>query len=711
MVYASFRNFNYIIIHTENPYEYTQSSFRIHNGDNSVEICSYSISDNNINIQLKDKIDIKKQYRIEYSGLNINISYNDLYNSPEFNEEFFCPDELGCCYSSHKTIFRVWSPIAQSVTLQLYKNGDPYTEEIPEKIPMNEIKGLWSTEINKDIKGYFYTYAVKTYEGAEEAADPYAVAAGINGLRSAVIDLKATDPSEFKNDDYKNISNRTDAVIYEISIRDISKNQNSGIVNKGKYLGLTEENTVNSNNEPTGLNHMKELGITHVQLMPVFDISWNSIDESNPSKYNWGYDPQNFNVPEGSYATDPGDPVCRIYELKKLIQTLHKNGIGVIMDVVYNHIFSEKENNFEKIFPGYYFRKYPDGSFVKGSGCQNDTASERSMYRKFMMDSTMFWASEYHIDGFRFDLMGLHDVDTMNLIKENLDKLNKKIFLYGEGWTLDTLLPDNKKAKMSNAHKTPYIGYFNDIIRDTVKGSVFIKEDRGFISGKAGIENIIKKCAAGCINYSTELNGPFLSADQSVNYVSCHDNNTLWDKIDISCSADGQDFKKKLQEFANAIIFTSQGIPFLHSGEEFCRTKYHCDNSFNLPDNINSIDWDKKTYFHDVFKYYKGLIEIRKNHAAFRMSSAEEIRKHLYFLENTPENTVAFILKDYANNDTWKNILVIYNANRNPSIINVPYNTYYKTAGSNAAGCSVIDTITGDRIKAEPVCMSLFYTD
>lgn len=713
MIYAAFKDFNNVVIHIENPCKYTQNNFRIYNGNNSLEIAAYSISDDEIIIQLKDEIDIKKQCRIEYIGLNIdiNISFNDLYNSSEFNDKFFYPYDLGCSYSPNKTIFRVWSPIAQSVVLQLYKNGDPDLDKIPEKIPMSELNGLWSVEISRDIKGYFYTYLVKTYEGEAEAGDPYAAAVGINGIRSAVIDLKDTDPQNFYHDKYNNVSDLTDAIIYEASIRDISKNHNSGIINGGKYLGFTEENTVNSNNEPTGINHIKELGITHVQLMPVFDFSFTSVDERNPVKYNWGYDPQNFNVPEGSYATDAYNPLCRIKELKALIQCLHRNNIGVIMDVVYNHIFSEKDNNFEKIFPGYYFRKNPDGSFVKGSGCQNDTASERSMYRKFMLDSTRYWAEEYHLDGFRFDLMGLHDVETMNLIKENLNKLNRNIFVYGEGWALNTLLSDERKAKISNAFKTPCVGYFNDIIRDSVKGSVFIGEDRGFISGKPGMESTIKKCAAGCINYRSDLKGPLLSASQSVNYVSCHDNNTLWDKIDISCSTDDQEFKKSLQKFANAIIFTSQGVPFLHSGEEFCRTKYHSDNSFNLPDNINSIDWDRKTYLHDIFEYYNGLVEIRKKHAAFRMSSADDIRKHLLFLENTPTNTVAFMLTEHANNDTWRNILVIYNANRNPVIINVPYNTYYRTANNAIAGCNVIDTVTGDKIKADAISMNLFFTD
>ncbi|WP_242851233.1 type I pullulanase [Clostridium sp. DMHC 10] len=376
----------------------------------------------------------------------------------------------------------MWAPSALNVKLLLYKNGDAALNDNPvHSIYLNEENGLWSTPIEGDLKNYYYTYQVVLYNEVNEVTDPYVKATGINGNRGAIIDISETNPENWDKDvSPSTINNFTDAVIYEISIRDISSNPNSNIKNTGKYLGLAEENTKTKNNLSTGLDYIKELGITHVQIMPIFDFSYKSIDEKMPSEYNWGYDPQNYNVPEGTYSTDPYDSKCRIRELKTLISALHKNNISVNVDVVFNHLWNEKENSFEKTFPGYYLRRNQDGTFSNGTGCGNDTASENLMMKKFIIDSVVYLSQEYHIDGFRFDLMGIHDIDAMNQIREAVDRLGRPIMLYGEGWNLNTNLLYEKKAIIQNSFKTPRIGYFNEIIRDSIRGSLFDANSKRF---------------------------------------------------------------------------------------------------------------------------------------------------------------------------------------------------------------------------------------
>ena len=476
-----------------------------------------------------------------------------------------------------------------------------------------------------------------------------------------------------------------------LSIRDITINPNSNVQNKGHYLGLTEESIP--------LSHIKELKITHLQIMPIFDFSYLSVDENNILEYNWGYDPQNYNIPEGIYSTNPYNPYCRINELKRLIQSLHKNGLRINMDVVYNHMYSPTENSFQKIFPGYYFRFNKDGSFVNGSGCGNDTASEHLMMRKFILDSVIYWVKEYHIDGFRFDLMGLHDVDTMNLVRETLNNINKGIMLYGEGWYMNTTLKDEEKACQKNSFKMPHIGQFNDTLRDSIKGSVFDKQDGGFAGGKPNMEDTIKNC----------VKGMFSSPDQSINYVSCHDNNTLWDKINLSSSNENLETKKDIQKLCNAIILTCQGVPFINSGVEFCRTKNGIENSFKSPDSINWLDWDRKIEFKDIFEYYKELIAFRKAHPALRMSSETQIRSNIEFLDNTPQNIVAFILKNHANGDSFKNILIIYNSNKCETEINLPEGIWSVVGNKKSIRETCIYQVQNS-IKLEPISMTIATT-
>lgn len=709
MFNAVVMDFNNIKIKfNENIEDINKADLNILNGEKLLNIEEILISENYTLVLLKNEINIKHHCFVTYAGTTVKALYKEIFTSQSFNKRYYTDLPLGSFISKDKSIFRVWSPAASSVSLLLYKNGDAEFKEKPRKFKMLEDKGTWTLSIDENLEGLFYTYEVEVYGNINEAVDPYTKAVSINGLRGAIIDLSKTNPEGFIDEPTKKLENFTDAIIYETSIRDISMHPDSNIKNKGKFLGLAEENTKSSKGLSTGLSHILELGVTHVQLMPIYDFSYISTDEKNPIKYNWGYDPQNYNVPEGSYSTNPYNPVSRILELKILIQTLHKHGLGVNMDVVYNHVFDLKTDNLEKIFPGYYFRFSEDGLPSNGSGCSNDTASERLMMRRFIVDSVYYFAKEYHIDGFRFDLMGLHDVTTMNLVREKLNTLNRPIMLYGEGWVLNTLLPEDIKANQLNANKMPHIGHFNDVIRNAVRGSVFAKEEKGFASGKENVENIIKYCIVGCTDYSGRGNSLFQTPDQSINYVSAHDNNTLWDKINLSNPEADTETLKSIQKLSNAIVLTSQGIPFLHSGVEFCRTKYNVEDSVRSEDYINWMDWDRKFNFLDVFEYYKGLIKLRKEHSAFRMNSIDKIRKHLEFL-NTPKNTVGFILKGYANDDIWKDILVIYNSNKENINISIPEGTWNVVTDKYKSGTDVIGKVCGGILCVEGISMKVLY--
>ncbi|MFL0246475.1 type I pullulanase [Candidatus Clostridium stratigraminis] len=681
----------------------------IRNNEKLIDIVEIKEKKEGIILTLKEALNIKSECTVIINNIEVKAIYSEIFCNANFNNKYSTNEALGYLYSKDKTIFKLWSPAAEKINLLLYKNGDIEIPEIPRSFSMEEKDGLWSLIISEDLKGNFYTFEVRAYGKLKEAVDPYAKALGVNGNRGAIIDLEDTNPLGFEKDKSPSLENFTDAIIYETSIRDISMHPDSFVINKGKFLGLAEEHTRSSSNLTTALSHIIELGVTHVQLMPIYDFSSISTDERNPIRYNWGYDPQNFNAPEGSYSSDPNNPYTRIYELKTLIQTLHKNGLGVIMDVVFNHVFNLKAENLEKIFPNYYFRMNEAGEPSDGSSCGNDTASERLMMRKFIIDSVYYWAKEYHLDGFRFDLMGLHDVTTMNAVREKLNTLNRPIMLYGEGWVLNTLLKDEFKANQENVCKMPHIGHFNDTIRNTVRGSVFIKEEQGFISGKGGLEEKIKECTAGCIDYANIGKSRFNTPDQAINYVSAHDNNTLWDKLKFSNPDADEEALKAMQKLANAIVITSQGIPFIHSGAEFCRTKYGIEDSVRSGDKINSLDWDRKSKYLDVFNYYKGLIKLRKSHSAFRMNNAEQIRKFLEFIPNTPKNTVGFILKNYANNDDWKDIVIIYNGNKSNVTISIPEGSWNLVVDNINAGTDIIRTIKGSDVEVEKTSMFVLY--
>lgn len=707
---ASIINFKTVNCVVDNISDFNSTQFYLKNGNKYININFHYNNNNIITLLLSEEINIKYKSTLYYNdNIFTNCDYFKLFSSEEFNGRFFTLDTLGLDYNESYSDFRLWSPAAVSVSLLLYKDGDASDlSSIRTRIKMTEAAhGIWFARVNKDLKGSFYTYEVDVYNNVNEVVDPYAKAVGINGQRGAIIDLKDTNPDSFSKDVSPKYDNYTDAIIYELNVRDISINSNSFINNKGKFLGLTEENTHTRNMKPTGLAYLKNLGITHVQIMPMFDFSFKSTDEKNPIKYNWGYDPQNYNTPEGSYSTNPYNPCCRIKELKEMIYSFHKNGICVNMDVVYNHVFNVNESNFELIFPGYYFRYNDDGSLSNGTSCGNDTASENLMMKRFIIDSVLYWHEEYHIDGFRFDLMGIHDIDTINTIKH---KLPKNIMVYGEGWDLGTNLPKEKKAIIANSLDMPDIGFFNDITRDLLKGSVFSRYDEGFINGKEGLENGVMLSVTGCIKYSDFISGPFSSPTQSINYITCHDNNTLWDKLNFTNSLESEIEKINRVKFAIGILFTSQGVPMLSSGLEFLVTKNGLDNSFDSPDSLNSVDWDRKDKYEEVVNYTKSFINLRKSHPSFRLSSLNEIKDSIEFLFIPSKNTVAFVIRNKVNEDSFKNIVVIYNANKYFEQIKLPSGNWNLIGNKYGISNDPISTHNG-LFFAEGISVSVLYNN
>lgn len=593
--------------------------------------------------------------------------------------------DLGLSYSTQASIFRIWSPPADNAQLLLYKNGS--TDSAMQVIQMKKsINGTWTANLPGDQKGKFYAFRVHINNKWMKAVpDPYAKAVGVNGRRAMVIDLRQSNPAGWEKDKSPAFNAATDAIIYELHVRDASIAANSGIRIKGKFLGLTEAGTKNQEGLSTGLDHLKELGITHVHLLPSYDFY--SINETklDSPQYNWGYDPLNYNVPEGSYSTNPYDGISRISEFKQLIKTFHENGLRVVMDVVYNHTMLTEDSYFNQLVPGYYYRQAKDGSFSNATACGNETASERAMMRKFMLESVKYWVQEYHVDGFRFDLMGVHDITTMNLISKELHSLKPDILLYGEGWTAGACpLPDSARALKVNAAKLDRIAVFSDDIRDAIKGSVFKNEDKGFVSDKPGMRESIKfgivaACKHPQVNYS-QVNyskapyaaGPF----NTITYAECHDNHVLWDKLAISASEASEAQRKEMHKLALAIVLTSQGISFLHAGTEFLRSKKGYDNSFNAGDSINAIDWSLKTKNHDVFDYVKRLIKLRKDHPAFRMKTADEISANIYFIDKLPEGVVAYIINGTAVRDSWHRVLVIFNGSHKDNTFLLPQTKY-----------------------------------
>lgn len=577
--------------------------------------------------------------------------------------------------------FRVWSPKSESVTLRLYANarGGEALKTIDMK---KDVNGTWVASLTPVPYGSFYTFQIKD-NGKWLAETPgiWAKAVGTNGERAAIVDMAATDPAGWASDRGPQVKAINDAIIYEMHHRDFSVHPNSGIVNKGKFIAMLENGTVTPLGDKTGIDHLKELGITHVHILPSYDF--NSVDETQlPSNsYNWGYDPVNYNAPEGSYSTNPVNPVVRIREMKEMVKALHDAGIGVVMDVVYNHTAQNDDSNFSLTAPGYFYRHKNDGGYSDASGCGNETASERQMMADFIVNSVKHWAKEYHIDGFRFDLMAIHDVETMNRVVRELKVINPNIFVYGEGWTAGSSpYPSELRALKENVAKMEGVAVFSDDIRDAVKGHYSDATDRGFATGKPGLEETVKigivaSTAHPQVDYAKGNNSKFAyasSPQQIINYVSCHDDLTLTDKLRKSMPTATNVERQRAARLAQTIVFTSQGTPFMFAGEEIFRDKKGVHNSYKSPDSINAIDWNLKHLNEHQFNYYKELIALRKAHPAFRMTSADEIARNIKFDKVKGDNLISYSILNNANGDVWKEIKLVFNGGDVPTEVKLP---------------------------------------
>lgn len=612
-----------------------------------------------------------------FSQSNFDAKYKSY---PVYNGE-----DLELTVNESGTHFKLWSPEAQGAEVNIYDSGSEGKPLETLEMKFNKENGTWSASSPKQLYGKFYTFRIK-FDGKwlNETPGVWAKAVGVNGKRAAIIDFATTNPEGWETDKGPVVENFSDVIVYEMHHRDLSMHPSSGIENKGKFLALTESGTTSPEGEKTGIDHLKELGITHVHILPSFD--YNSVDEANlqNNTYNWGYDPLNYNAPEGSYSTNPEEPATRVREMKEMVKALHDAGIGVIMDVVYNHTAQNDDSNFSLTAPGYYYRHREDGSYSDASGCGNETASDLQQMQDYIVNSVKYWADEYHIDGFRFDLMAIHDTETMNRVAKELKEINPSIFVYGEGWTAgDSPLVPERRALKENVSKMENIAVFSDDLRDAVKGHYTNASDRGFATGKPGLEETVKIGIVAAtdhpqVDYSKGNNSKFpyaQSPEMIVNYVSCHDDLCLTDKLKISMNDEPEENQLNAAKLAQTIVFTSQGTPFMFAGEEIFRDKKGVHNSYNQPDSINAIDWANKSKYRDQFDYYKGLVALRKAHPAFRMTSAEDIAKHIVFdeIDSTAEpNLISYSIKDNANGDQWEEIKVVFNGASNPQTVNIP---------------------------------------
>lgn len=630
---------------------------------------------------------------------------------------------LGVEYSKEKSRFTLWAPYASSVRLELFGTDEKEFNSPPKEIIEmdKDVHGTWTKEIKKELDGVFYNYLVTNNGNEREVTDPYAKALGVNGNRAMVVNLKGTDPVGFYGDVRPALKSAAASVIYELHIRDFSINPMSGIddIKKGKYLAFTvQDSSVPGKFSKTGISYLKDLGITHVHLMPCFDFE--TIDEEDIEKpqYNWGYDPKNYFAPEGSYSTNPYSGYSRIKEFKQMVFALHKAGIRVVMDMVYNHTWRSHDSNLNLAVPGYYYRHDYNGNFSNGSGCGNELASEKYMVRKLIMDSVLYWANEYHIDGFRFDLMGLHDIETMKQIRAALDKVDPSIIMYGEGWTGGgTTLSGDVQATKQNIIKFDkmQVAAFSDDTRDGVKGHVFNVNERGFVNGRTGLEDTIKFCIVGAtgqkdINYDRVIYSHWSWANepyQCINYISAHDNYTLWDKLAMANKDSSENIRMSMNKLAAAIILTSQGIPFFQAGEEFLRSKKNPDGTFNhdsykSSDKVNNLEWQRTIKYKNIVDYYKGLIKLRKKYKAFRMNSREEIVENLIFMKKGEnfykDNVVAYKIKDNSGNLLCNDIAVIFNANDEEVFVDLNDCGWSVLANKEVAGTDEIYEISGNNI-------------
>lgn len=629
-------------------------------------------------------------------------------------------DDLELVYTPEQSVFTLWAPSADQARLNLYAAGEGGERE--EQIDMNKSDdGTWRVKVDGDLKGKFYTFQIeKDGKWLDETPGIWAKAVGINGDRAAIIDWSETNPEGWEEDRAPELKMYSDAILYELHHRDFSIAPNSGVKNKGKFLALTETGTKTPDGDASGLDHLKELGVTHIHILPSFDFA--TVDETKleENNYNWGYDPKNYNVPDGSYSTDPANPAVRIREFKEMVKSLHENGLRIVLDVVYNHTASTDHSNFDLTVPGYFYRQNPDGSYSNASGCGNETASEREMVRRYIIESVKFWAKEYHIDGFRFDLMGIHDTETMNRLREELMKIDPSIIVYGEGWlAADSPLPPEQRAVKDHVGQMEGIAVFCDDFRDGVRGSTFDEQNAGYASGNIdGHYEPVKFGIVGGtqhpeVNYDGLLysSGPYAAApSQVVNFLACHDGYTLVDKLKLSVQGEhAEEEIVRIDKLAHTILLTGQGIPFIRGGEEIMQDKQGVANSFNSPDSVNQIDWSFKSKNRDVFDYIKGLIALRKAHPAFRIPTVEGVQQWLHFLDPGDSGVIAYTLGEYANGDEWKEILVAYNGNRHEANIHIPEQEWTVVCRDGQINAEGLDQTAGGDISIAPSSALILY--
>ena len=683
------------------------TAFKITGPDGEVPITSVTAEKGNIyTLAIAEPLNLYHEYTLSCLGAVSKIYLPSFYSTDEFEAQYtYTGNDLGATWTKDKTTFRLWAPTATAVKVNLYQAGTHGVDDLIEQVEMTaDVNGTWVAEKAGDLNGVYYTYLVDVDGSTNEACDPYARTTGVNGLRAMIIDLDSTDPAGWDSDKDPHYGNSiTDAVIYELHVRDLSVDESSGITNKGKFLGLIEAGTTNAQGKPTGLDHMKDLGITHIHLLPSYDYA--SVDESklDTPQFNWGYDPLNYNVPEGSYSTDPYQGEIRVQEFKQMVKGLHDNGISVIMDVVYNHVYNADTFCFNQIVPDYFSRVTPKGHDCNDSGCGNTTASERSMVKKYIIDSVRYWADEYHIDGFRFDLVGLTDTETINAVVEEVHKTHPNVIFYGEGWNMASYITKEgyTMATQANSKETPGFAYFSDTIRDAIRGSMQNSSQGGYLTNSGGYASIISNSFLGAPSWCK-------SPTQTINYASCHDNLALFDKITLSTPKDTFEDRVKMNNLAAAIVMTSQGVPLFQAGEEMLRSKPLGDgtfdhNSYSSSDEVNNLKWAdlSKEEYQQVFAYYQGLIAFRQAHPALRLTNAEDVAAYVSTMEGVTAPIVGHVIAAGAGGEA-QDIAVLFNPKNEAVAVTLPEGEWTVYINGEQAGTEAL-AVVGGEISLAPI--------
>ena len=683
------------------------NAFSVVGPEGELTISSVTADGKIYTIETQEKIDLRNAYTLIFNDVEYAINLPSYYSTEEFEAEFtYNGNDLGANWAKDSTTFRVWAPTATAVMVNLYESGNPAEPDLIDQLEMKkDANGTWVLEHAGDLNAVYYTYQVDVDGKTVEACDPYARTTGVNGRRAMVIDLDSTDPEGWETDKDPHYDDAiTDAIIYELHVRDLSVDNSSGIQNKGKFLGLIETGTTNSAGVPTGLDHIKNLGVTHIHLLPSYD--YGSIDEDNlqDNNFNWGYDPQNYNVPEGSYSTDPHNGEVRVKEFKQMIKGLHDNGISVIMDVVYNHVYDAKGFCFNQIVPGFFSRITPMGNYSAGSGCGNDTASEREMVKKYIVDSVNYWADEYHIDGFRFDLVGLIDTETINEVVKTVKQKHPNVIFYGEGWTMDTQLTKEgyTLATQRNSEDIPNFAFFSDTIRDAIRGPMTNVTQPGYCSGGSGFGGNIVSCFKGMPSWCK-------TPSQTINYASCHDNHALFDRITMATPDATFEDRVRMNNLAAAIVMTSQGTPLFQAGEEMLRSKPLPDgtydhNSYKSPDSVNNLKWndlDQELYM-DTYRYYQGLIKFRKAHPALRMTDAEQVQEAITAITDSKTSALAFQIDGKINGEQSDGLYVIFNPRAETADMVLPEGKWTIYINGDDAGVTPLGTAEGS-VSVDPI--------